>query len=63
LLIQYQSSVTLLSCFLRGLAKILSIVPNTELILSNSTFDDLSCDSGESLVDTKQNKTKQNKTK
>ena len=29
-----------------------SIFPNTEPIVSNSTFDDLSCDSGESLVDT-----------
>ena len=83
LLIQYQSSVALLSYFLRGLAKntfitksadIVSIwqrntavrspvnshqytftnstVPNTEPIVSNSTFDDLSCGSGESLVET-----------
>ena len=29
-----------------------SIVPNTEPIVSNSTSDDLSCGSGESLVDT-----------
>jgi hypothetical protein len=28
-----------------------SNVPNTEPLLSNSTFDDLSCGSGESLVD------------
>jgi len=28
-----------------------STVPNTEPIVSNSTFDDLSCGSGESLVD------------
>ena len=29
-----------------------STVPNTELLVSNSTFDDLSCGSGECLVDT-----------
>ena len=29
-----------------------STVPNKELIVSNSTFDDLSCGSKESLVDT-----------
>jgi len=29
-----------------------STVPNTETLISNSTFDDLSCGSGESLVDT-----------
>ena len=29
-----------------------STVPNTEPIISNSIFDDLSCGSGESLVDT-----------
>ena len=82
LLIQYQSSVALLSYFLRGLAKntfitksadIVSIwqrntavrspvnshqytftnstIPNTEPIVNNSIFDDLSCSSGESLVD------------
>jgi len=29
-----------------------STVPNTEPIISNSIFDDLSCGSGESLLDT-----------
>ena len=84
LLIQYQSSVALLSYFLRGLAKntfitksadIVSIwqrntavrspvnshqytftnstVPNTEPIVNNSIFNDLSCGSGESFVNSK----------